>query len=75
VPFAKNKSKYGALVNEIPVGFEPQLDALEFGYQSIFKALPLFDSQSITLGTRWDFKSNGSLSTQVLWGFGALIYS
>ncbi len=70
--FAKNKSKYGAPVNEIPVGVDPQLDALAFGYQSIFKALPLFNSQSITLGTRWDVKSNGSLGTQVLWGIDML---
>jgi hypothetical protein len=65
VSFAKNKSKYGAPVNEIPIGFDPQLDALASGYQSIFKALPLFNSQSITLGTRWDFKSNLALKGEV----------
>jgi hypothetical protein len=65
VSFAKNKSTYAAPVNEIPVGVDPQLDALAFGYQSIFKALPVFNSQSITLGTRWDFKSNLALKAEV----------
>jgi hypothetical protein len=65
VSFAKNKTTYGAPAAEIPVGFDPQLDALASGYQSVFDALPLLDSQSITLGTRWDFKSNLALKVEV----------
>ena len=65
VSFARNKSKYGVPATEIPVGFDPQFDALAFGYQSIFDTLPPINSQSITLGTRWDFKPNLALKAEI----------
>ncbi len=65
VSFAKNKSRYGAPTDEIPVGVDPQLDALASGYQNIFNSLPLFGSQSITFGTRWDFKPNLALKAEM----------
>jgi hypothetical protein len=65
VSFAKNKTTYGEPTYEIPVGFDPQLDMLASGYQIIFNELPLFNSQSIALGTRWDFKPNLALKAEV----------
>lgn len=67
VSFGKNTSTYGAPANEIPIGFDPQLDALSFDYQAEFKALPVISSQSITLGTRWDWKANVALKAEVTW--------
>jgi hypothetical protein len=65
VSFAKNKTQYGAPSDEIPVGVDPQLDAISSGYQNIFNSLPLFNSQSITFGTRWDFKTNLALKAEM----------
>jgi hypothetical protein len=65
VSFGKNKTTYGTPTDEIPVGLDPQLDALASSYQGIFERLPLFNSQSITLGTRWDFNSNLALKAEI----------
>lgn len=67
ISFAKNKSTYDNPVNEIPIGFDPQLDALAFGYQAVFDALPVLSSHSITLGTRWDWKANLALKAEITW--------
>jgi hypothetical protein len=67
ISFAKDKSTNGAPVNEIPIGFGPQLDALALGYQRIFDTLIVSNSQSITVGTKWNFKSNLALKAEVTW--------
>ena len=67
ISFGENRSEYGSTANEIPIGINPQLDALAFGYQSIFSSLPGFSSKSFTVGTRWDFKSNLALKAEVTW--------
>ena len=67
VSFGKNESTYNNPINEIPVGFDPQLDALAFGYQAIFNALPIISSQSITIGTRWDWKANLAFKAEITW--------
>ena len=67
VSFAKDKSTNGAPVNEIPIGFGPQLDALALGYQRVFNTLLVSNSQSITVGTKWNFKSNLALKAEVTW--------
>ena len=67
VSFGKNKSTYDTPINEIPVGIDPQLDALAFGYQTIFNALPVLSSQSVTIGTRWDWKANLAFKAEITW--------
>jgi hypothetical protein len=67
ISFGNSESAYGSPINEIPVGVDPQLDALAFGYQSIFDLLPLYSSQSVTLGTRWDLKANLALKAEATW--------
>ena len=67
VSFAKSNSTHVAPINEIPIGIDPQLDALALGYQTIFEELPFDSSQSITLGTRWDIKANLALKAEVTW--------
>ena len=67
VSFGKNKSTYDSPVNEIPVGFDPQLDALAFGFQNIFNTLPVLSSQSVTIGTRWDWKANLAFKAEITW--------
>lgn len=67
VSFGKHKSSYGNPVNEIPLGISSQLDALSFGYQTAFNTLPILSSQSISLGTRWDWKANLALKAEITW--------
>ncbi|WP_158972518.1 hypothetical protein [Paraglaciecola sp. L3A3] len=70
--FGKSSSSYEEPVNEIPVGIDPQLDGLALGYQTIFNSLPALSSESITLGTRWDWKTNLAFKAEVTWVKGAL---
>lgn len=67
VSFGKNESTYPKSVNEIPIGLDPGFDALAFGYQNVFNSLPSLSSKSITLGTRWDWKTNLALKAEVTW--------
>lgn len=67
VSFGKNESSYPSPLSEIPIGYDPQLDGLAFGYQTVFNSLPGLSSKSITLGTRWDWKANLALKAEVTW--------
>jgi hypothetical protein len=60
---ATNNSKSSAPVNEIPAGVNPQLDQLLFGYKTIIHSLNYsdVDTDSLTVGLRWDLESNCAL--------------
>ncbi len=64
--FAKSKSTYVSPVNEIPIGLSPQLDGLAYAYRSASQ-FPFDSTSSITLGTRWDWKSNIALKAEITW--------
>jgi hypothetical protein len=66
VSLAKSQSLYESSIDEIPIGIDPQLDALAFGYKN-FSQLPFDSSKSITLGTRWDWKANLALKAEITW--------
>jgi hypothetical protein len=66
ISFANTKSDYTSPINEIPIGVAPQLDALAFAYQSSSQ-FPLASSKSLTIGTRWDWRSNIALKAEVTW--------
>lgn len=65
ISYARNKTKYESVVDEIPTGLNPQLDALAGGYQAIFNQLPVNSSEAFTIGTRWDISSGLALKGEV----------
>ncbi len=65
ISVANNRSEYGQPATDIPIGVAPELDALAFGYQAIFGQLSLDSSTAVTLGTRWDWKSNIAFKAEV----------
>ncbi|MFQ3250967.1 MAG: hypothetical protein ACI9O6_002807 [Glaciecola sp.] len=62
---AQSKVHYQAPVNEIPLGVNPQLDALHYGFNQIFASLPIDNLKSLTLGTRYDWKHNIAFKAEV----------
>ena len=58
ITFANSDMKFSDPVQEIPVGVSPELDALAFGYQTVFRALDKDELSSLSIGTRWDWKPN-----------------
>jgi len=63
--YATNNSDSPSTVNEIPIGFSPQLDQLAYGYKGIFNFIKDTDKDSITLGLKWDLKTNVALKMDV----------
>ncbi|MFT4993160.1 MAG: hypothetical protein ACI965_000178 [Paraglaciecola sp.] len=63
--FANNSTSYKDIVNEIPSGVAPQVDALLYGYTAIYQGLPKDILKSLTLGVRWDFKVGMALKVDV----------
>ncbi|MGS2719397.1 hypothetical protein [Paraglaciecola aestuariivivens] len=62
--FAKSEGEFVMPPNEIPTGFDPQLDALADAYQNLSQ-FPYESSESITLGTRYDWRANVALKAEV----------
>jgi len=64
---ATNNSNTSAPVNEIPTGVSPQLDQLMFGYKTVINSLNYsdVDSDSLTVGLRWDAKANLALKVDL----------
>jgi hypothetical protein len=60
---ATNNAKTSTPVNEIPAGVNAQLDQLMFGYKTIIHSLNYsdVDTDSLTVGLRWDLESNCAL--------------
>jgi hypothetical protein len=56
--YADSKIKYQEPINEIPLGINPQLDALHLGFEGVLLDAPKDNLRSLTVGTRWDFKTN-----------------
>ena len=67
ISYGKTNSRYGEPVNEIPLGINDQLNALSFGYDLVFNQLAYDTSESITIGTRWDLKSNIAIKVEATW--------
>ncbi len=67
ISYGKTNSSYGDPINEIPLGINDQLNALSFGYDLVFSQLPYDSSESITIGTRWDWKSNIAIKVEATW--------
>jgi hypothetical protein len=63
--YATNNSNSPSPVDEIPIGFNPQLDQLAYGYKDIFNSLRDTNKDSITLGIKWDWKTNVALKMDV----------
>ena len=62
--YGKRSDKLPALINDIPIGLSPQLDQLAFGYQAVIDARAVDDTDSWTLGFRWDFAENTALKAE-----------
>lgn len=67
ISYGKTNSRYGDPVNEIPVGVNPQLDGLSAGFDFIVSQLPFDSSESITIGTRFDWLTNLAIKAEVTW--------
>lgn len=67
ISYGKTNSRLGEPINEIPVGVNEQLNLLSFSYDFVFSELDFDSSESITLGTRWDWKTNLALKAEVTW--------
>ncbi|MFC4698861.1 hypothetical protein ACFO4O_01630 [Glaciecola siphonariae] len=62
---AQSDTDYGDAPNEIPVGFDPQLDFLAQQYALALQSNPLSDMQTFTLGLRYDIRSNLALKADI----------
>lgn len=60
---ASNNSDSASPINELPSGHTPQLDQLKFAYKDIINTFNNadIDTDSITLGIRWDWQANMAL--------------
>ncbi|WP_339770624.1 hypothetical protein [uncultured Paraglaciecola sp.] len=64
VSISRDINRYSKPVNEIPIGFNAQLDQLAFGYQQAFSEFDDNSSISYTTGIRWDWKGNVALKAE-----------
>ena len=58
ITYSISNSPYEELVNDVPKGVSPGLDALSFGFDQVINNLPEYELNSLTLGLRWDFRYN-----------------
>jgi hypothetical protein len=65
VTAGQSNIKYDSLPNEIPFGVSPQLDFLGQQFTEIFRIPPLNDSESITVGLRYEWLTNLALKADV----------
>ncbi len=65
--YGKTNSSTGSPVNEIPLGLSDDLDFLAASYNFTFSQLAFNTSESITIGTRWNWKTNLALKAEVTW--------
>lgn len=63
--YATSSAKYNEFPNEIPIGLNPQLDGLAFGYQQVVNFLPVDALDSVTIGTRYDYSTNIALKLEL----------
>lgn len=62
---AHSDSSYRRPLNQIPLGVNPQLDGLHFGFEQIFDSLPLDNLTSFTVGGRYDWQYNIAFKAEV----------
>lgn len=63
--YAHSSAKFNEPISEIPIGVDPQLDALAFAYQGVFNSLDEDSLKSISVGVRWDLKPNIALKGDI----------
>lgn len=63
--FASSHVRYDKQISVIPIGLDPQLDALSAAYDLLYDNLPRDDLDSISLGLRWDFKAGMALKADI----------
>jgi len=62
---ASSRQSLNEIDNPIPVGIAPQLDALHFAVEEVNSYFPTDDLDSLTLGARWDFRTNLAFKAEV----------
>ncbi|MDO6567372.1 hypothetical protein Q4561_09905 [Alteromonas sp. 1_MG-2023] len=62
---ASSRQSLNEIDNPIPIGFSPELDALYFAVEEVNSYFPTDDLDSLTLGARWDFRTNLAFKTEV----------
>ncbi|MDM7860983.1 hypothetical protein QTP81_10275 [Alteromonas sp. ASW11-36] len=65
--YASSSAEYDTIENEVPLGINPQLDALHFQYDTFIDNLPLDTLDSATVGVRYDLNSSVALKADVSW--------
>ena len=65
ITYARRNDNTSNVTNEIPIGVSPQLDQLSFAYQAILDSRVRDDTESWTLGIRWDFADNLAFKTEL----------
>lgn len=65
VTFAHSKQTLNLLENAIPIGINPQLDALSFGVDELYRSLPSDDLDSVTFTTRWNYSTDIAFKAEV----------
>lgn len=65
VTFANSDMAFGEPVDEIPIGVNPEFDALALGYQTVFQTLDKDELSSLSFGARWDWRPNIALKADV----------
>ena len=63
--FASSNQSVNDIENTIPFGVNPDLDTLFFAVEQLNTFFPTDNLDTITLGARWDFKTNMALKAEV----------
>ncbi len=63
--FAQSDIRFNQPLQEIPVGVSPDLDMLYGAYLSIYENLPKDSLESISIGARWDWRTNIAFKADV----------
>lgn len=63
--YASSSQSLNNIENTIPVGISPSLDGLFFAVEQLNSSFPTDNLDTITLGARWDFKTNMALKAEV----------
>ncbi len=63
--YASSSQSLNNIENTIPIGVSPDLDGLFFAVEELNSSFPTDNLDTITLGARWDFKTNMALKAEV----------
>lgn len=62
---ASSNQSATSLQNTVPLGVSPKLDSLHLGVERLSNFFPTNDLDSLSMGARWDFRSNMALKAEV----------